>query len=251
MIPVHHYESCTSTHDVARDLASRGCPDGTLVVAATQTAGRGRRGRTWFSPPTGNVYLSYVHYSHVDASHIAGLTLDAAIAVATAIEDLCGLRPSLKWPNDLLAEDERKLGGVLTELHTDLTADGSPVAIVGVGLNVALAESDVPEELRTIASSLQMATGRTEWDIDEVAVTIGRRLREKLSGFELARAPDLVAWRARFPFVGRLVHGPALGDGVQAEIRAVDEDGGLVVRRVGSDRDEVVHTGELILGKRA
>ncbi len=246
-IPVHRMTSVTSTNDAARELIQSGCPDGTLVIAQQQTAGRGRRGRTWFSPPSGNVYLSYVHKSHLDASRLSALTLDAAVAVASSIEDMTGLRPTLKWPNDLLADDDRKIAGVLTELHMTLSADAWPVVVVGVGVNVNLEAGDIPADIEDIAVSLRMLTGKV-WDADALAMTIGRRLREKLCGYEAAGGPDLLAWRTRFAMAGRVVTVSALGPDVEAEILGLADDGGLRVRRAGASEEEVVRTGEILLG---
>ncbi|MDP6946880.1 MAG: biotin--[acetyl-CoA-carboxylase] ligase, partial [Myxococcota bacterium] len=150
---VHHLDEAVSTNDVAHDLAARGALDGTVVVAESQQGGRGRHGREWFSPAGGNVYLSYVHRSRLQASQLGGLTLDVATAVATALEDSAGLVASLKWPNDLLVAG-RKVAGILTELHTDLSPNGSPVVVVGVGINVSIAPEDFPESLRAIATSV-------------------------------------------------------------------------------------------------
>lgn len=247
-LPVHRRTSVTSTNDAARELIESGCPDGTLVIAEQQTAGRGRRGRSWFSPPSGNVYLSYVHKSHLDASRLSALTLDAAVAVASSIEDMTGLQPTLKWPNDLLAPDDRKIAGVLTELHTALSADAWPVVVVGVGVNVNLEAADIPADIADIAVSLRMLSGGQVWDADALALTIGRRLREKLCGYEAAGGPDLWAWRRRFAMAGRVVEVSSLGRGVEAEILGLADDGGLRVRRVGASDEEVVRTGEILLG---
>lgn len=243
-LAVHRVDACTSTHDVARELIGRGCPDGTLILAAEQTAGRGRRGRTWFSPP-GNVYLSYVHRSDRDASGLAPLTLDAAVAVATAVEDLCGVRPTLKWPNDLVVDagaGYRKLAGVLTELES--SAAGAPTVLVGVGVNVELEAATLPAELRDVATSLRAVTGQG-WDAGELGLLIGRRLREKLAGFEALGRPDLAAWRPRFAaLVGRRVR---LSTMAEAEILGLADDGGLRVRAIGQRDEEVVRSGEILL----
>ncbi len=155
---VQHLDGTGSTNDVAHDLAARGALDGTVVVAEAQEEGRGRHGREWFSPAAGNVYLSYIHRSRLQAAELSALTLDAATAVASAIEDVAGLRADLKWPNDLLVGG-RKLAGILTELHTQLCPNGSPVVIIGVGVNVNNVLKDLPEEVRNTSTSLAECTG--------------------------------------------------------------------------------------------
>ena len=236
---IHHLDGADSTNDVAHDMAARGALDGTVVVAKTQAAGRGRRGRDWFSPDAGNVYLSYIHRSRLQPADLSALTLDAAIAVATALEDLAGVRVDLKWPNDLLV-DGKKLGGILSELHTELCPNGAPVVIIGVGVNVAIPADGFPELLQPIATSVQMVTG-VRHDPAALATLIARRLREKLAGYESARGPDLVGYMARFPFVGTPVVHDDRGEGV---IAGVNADGGLEVRW-SDGRVESVHSGEI------
>ena len=239
---VHHLEVTGSTNDVAHDLAVRGALDGTVVIAAAQDAGRGRLGRDWFSPATGNIYLSYVHRSRLQPPELSALTLDAATAVATALEDATGVRASLKWPNDLLVKG-RKIAGILTELHTEICPNGSPVVIIGVGLNVAIAASDFPEELRSIATSVLVEAGEAP-EPRELAELIARRLREKLAGYEATRGPDMAAYMARFPYVGTRIRHDEAREGT---ITGVGDDGGLAVQWDGEEVSESIWSGEIVL----
>jgi len=239
---VHHLEGTGSTNDEAHDLAVRGALDGTIVVADAQEAGRGRHGRDWFSPARGNVYLSYIHRSRLQAAELSALTLDAATAVATAIEDLAGLRPDLKWPNDLLVGG-RKLAGILTELHTEVCPNGSPVVIIGVGVNVGVEAEAFPDALKDIATSVLIETG-TRYDPAGLAELIGRRLREKLAGYEALRGADMAGYLARFPFVGAAVEHEGVRRGV---IEGVDADGGLSVLWDDTGEVESVRSGEIVL----
>ncbi|MGM0576713.1 MAG: biotin--[acetyl-CoA-carboxylase] ligase [Myxococcota bacterium] len=240
---IQHLESASSTNEAARDLVRQGAPGGTVVVADVQTAGRGRRGRTWFSP-RGGLYLSYIHESALQPSRLVGITLDAATAVATALEDATGLEPSLRWPNDVILRG-RKVGGVLPELHTEEGREHS-VVVVGVGLNVNTPLSEFPEELHPIATSLREVT---EWDhdLDRLARGIARRLHEKLSGYEYAGGPDLFAYRRRFPYRGRRVRLGTEEPARYATITNLAPDGALEVRREGAEEVEVVRSGEVLL----
>lgn len=131
--PVYFYPAVPSTNDVARELAeARGAPAGTLVVADLQTRGRGRRGRTWHSP-AGGIYLSVVQRPRCHPRHAPLIALTSALAVALAVEELCGVSASIKWPNDVLV-DGRKLCGVLVELAADQEA--VRWAVIGIGVNV-------------------------------------------------------------------------------------------------------------------
>ena len=238
---VHHLEGIGSTNDVAHDLAARGALDGTIVVADAQEAGRGRHGRDWFSPAQGNVYLSYIHRSRLQAAELSALTLDAATAVATALEDFAGLRADLKWPNDLLVGG-KKLAGILTELHTEISPNGSPVVIIGVGVNVAIDAEAFPDLLKPIATSVLIETG-IRHDPAALAPLIGRRLREKLAGYEASRGPDMTGYLARFPYVDARV----AQDGREGVIVGVCADGGLSVRWDGGEDAEAIYSGEITL----
>ena len=242
MSAVHRVKSASSTNDLAKELAAQGALDGTVVVAESQEAGRGRRGRDWFSPPGSNVYLSYIHRSGLRPAELSALTLDAASAVASALEDMTGLCPALKWPNDLLVGG-RKIAGILTEMHTEISLNGSPVIIVGVGVNVAVEAAEFPEALRGIATSVLIEAQEAP-EPAALAALIGRRLKEKLSGYEASRGPDLSAYLKRFPFVGaRVAH-----DGErEGTIEGVGADGALCVRFDGADGAESIATGEIRL----
>src|SRR5207302_625575 len=122
-----------STQTVARELADTRAPEGTVVTAEHQRAGRGRGGRSWLDRPGENLLLSVILRPAIQAAEVPQLTLVAAVAVAEAVEEVAGLRPDIKWPNDLVL-DERKFAGVLTEA----ASDGRAVSrvIVGIGINV-------------------------------------------------------------------------------------------------------------------
>ena len=238
---VHRYPEVASTNDTLRDLARAGAPSGTAVVSETQTQGRGRHGRQWFSPSTGNLHLSVLHRSFLDPTKLSGLTLDIAVAAATAIEDVTGLRVGLKWPNDLVC-DGYKLGGILTELHAESTSDGTIAVIIGLGLNVNLRRETLPEALHEIATTLRDQVG-AEVDLERLTLTVIRHIREKLAGYELEGSPDLVAYRARFPFIGHAVE----ADSRRGEITDVLDDGALEVRWEGEALPSAVRSGEVHL----
>ena len=153
--PVYHFVSLPSTNDTAKELARQGAPEGTLVLAETQSAGRGRLGRTWESPPGTGLYLSLLLRPPLPPVELPRLTLLAAVAVVEAIQAATGLRTGIKWPNDIIFQG-KKLGGILTEMETE--SDAMRHVVLGVGLN--LNTPAFPEHLREIATSLAV-TGRT------------------------------------------------------------------------------------------
>jgi BirA family biotin operon repressor/biotin-[acetyl-CoA-carboxylase] ligase len=149
---IHRFETCSSTNDVVRELALEGAPEGTAVVAAGQTAGRGTKGRAWHSPAGRGLYLSIL--LRPASADLSLLPLAAGLAVRAAIRDACGLDVRLRWPNDIIV-DGRKLGGILCESRV---REGRPdFVVLGLGLNVNQDAADFPEDLRASAASLKIA----------------------------------------------------------------------------------------------
>ncbi len=148
-------ESCTSTNDLARDLARDGAPEGTIIVSAEQTAGRGTKGRSWFSARDKGLYLTVI--LRPPAANLTRLPLAAGLAARDAVERSHGLSPKLFWPNDLVWNG-KKLAGVLCE--NAFTGEALDYALVGVGINVNYEEADFPDEIRGLAISLRMVTGK-------------------------------------------------------------------------------------------
>src|SRR5512138_2373785 len=147
---IHWYEEIGSTNDRAKELADAGAEHGEVVVAEAQTAGRGRRGRTWASPARKNLYLSVVLRPDLPPARAPELTLVASVALCDAIRQ-AGVEAGIKWPNDLLAGG-RKIAGVLTELAAE--PDRVHWVVLGAGVNVNARPEDFPEELRADATSV-------------------------------------------------------------------------------------------------
>jgi len=150
-------EVAGSSNDVAASFAARGCPEGTVVVAGSQSGGRGRQGRPWHSPPGANLYCSVVLRPARPVREWADLSWVVAAAVASAARGAGAGGVALKYPNDVMAGG-RKLAGVLLETRTGGAAPAALVA--GIGFNANLAASDLPGALRESATSLLMLTGR-------------------------------------------------------------------------------------------
>jgi len=175
---VHYGDSVTSTNSLASQLARDGAADGTVVIAETQTKGRGRLGRSWVSPPHRNLYLSVVLRPPLAAIAAPLLTLVAGLAVAETVREWTS-RAAIKWPNDVLI-DGRKVAGILTELEA---AEGQvSFVILGIGVNLNVAAEDFPLELRDRAIGLCMAAGDV---IDRTAFTthLLSRLEERYDQF--------------------------------------------------------------------
>ncbi len=152
---IHYFETTDSTNNEARRLAEHGAPHGTLVLADFQENGKGRRGRTWSTPRGTAVMMSLVIKPELLPDRASMMTLVMGMAVAAAIRELCGIRVSIKWPNDIVA-DGKKLCGILTEMSCEI--DCINYLVIGAGINVNL--SEFPGELRQKATSLGLLTGK-------------------------------------------------------------------------------------------
>lgn len=188
---IHHFEEIDSTNRVAQDLAREGAPHGTAVLAESQTAGRGRLGRSFFSPPHSNLYVSFVLRPPIDLSAAATHIPAAALAVAEAVAGSLGTREpvEIKWPNDVLVHG-RKTSGILMELAAEATRVG--FLVLGIGVNLNVDPNDFPEEFRRRATSLAHELGRP---VDRIAFTrslfgtLERMIdRHADGGFEALRA---------------------------------------------------------------
>jgi len=145
-----YYRETDSTNTRARLLASEGYPEGTVVVAEMQTAGKGRRGRNWYSPASQGIYVSVIMRPVLPLKEISRVSLVVAVAVAETLEAELNLKPRIKWPNDILINN-RKIVGMLSEAITDM--DGIEYIVTGIGLNINNQIEDFPEDLRTPPTS--------------------------------------------------------------------------------------------------
>lgn len=153
---IEYQESCLSTQIIAHQLAQESTPAGTVVLTEEQTAGRGRMARKWDSAPRKGIWMSVILRPAIEPNKAPQFTLVTAVAVVRAIEEVTGLKPEIKWPNDILLEG-KKCTGILTELQSD--ADGIQAMIIGIGLNVNQSLEDFEESVQGIATSLKMASG--------------------------------------------------------------------------------------------
>jgi BirA family biotin operon repressor/biotin-[acetyl-CoA-carboxylase] ligase len=213
-----------STNDVAWEALAAGVPDGAVVVADRQTAGRGRAGRAWHTAPGSGLALSVLLHQGCERRPLPTLPLVAGLALAEALERL-GARAELKWPNDLLLGG-RKVSGILAESRT--TALGTPAAVLGVGVNLGTAAW--PAEIAAVATSLEahgVAAPR-----EAVAAGFLNALEPLWTAHQEGGREDVLRrWRARAAFWGRPVRVRAPGGAIDGIARDLDADGGLVVER--------------------
>lgn len=226
-----HLPTTTSTNDVARDLAARGAPGGTVAVADYQTAGRGRLGRRWLAPPGTSLLCSILFRpppGPESLPHSTDLAMLCALAAADAVERAAGLPVSLKWPNDLVVvrgESWRKLGGLLAE--TGVSGDRVEFVIVGVGINVNVPAEALPD-LAPDATSILAETGR-ETDRDLLLDYFLSGVASRYERWQVGERP-WAEWSARLATLGRPVRVVTAEGERRGVAEGVDEEGALLLR---------------------
>ncbi len=231
---IYFEEEVTSTQKIAHKLAYEGAKEGTLVVAEQQTAGRGRMDRKWFSPKGTGIWMSLILRPPIPPQKAPQLTLLTAVAIAQAIQEVTGIVPDIKWPNDILVNG-KKCVGILTELQAD--PDRIHSVIIGIGMNVNQELEQFPEDIRTIATSLSIEKGekikRAEL-IQEVLLKIETLYRQYLQhGF----LPIKLLWEGYAVSIGKKITARTLNRTIQGVALGITEEGVLMLE----DDDGVVH----------
>ena len=233
------FRSVDSTNSLAKDMALQGAPDGTVLIADSQTAGRGRLGRSFQSRAGLGLYLSILWRPEGTAQDLLPLPALGAVAAVRVVRRLCGVRAQIKWPNDLVLEG-KKIAGILTE--SVLLGDELAV-VLGIGINVSHRAGDFAGEVRHMAASLEMVTGKP---VSRGAVAAA--LIEELDVLRREALHNPAAWldeyRTRCLTLGREVRVVAGDTERHGLALAVDEGYGLRVRwEDGSE--ETVRAGEV------
>jgi BirA family biotin operon repressor/biotin-[acetyl-CoA-carboxylase] ligase len=238
---LHYFDVVGSTNDVAATLAAAGAPEGTVVIAGRQTAGRGRRGNSWYSPAGSGLYMSLVLRPGGGDGRPAGgpedvqlLTLMSGAAVAHAVEELTTLQLTLKWPNDLMVQEKGasparwlKLGGILAEAQ--FVTGVTTFVILGIGIN--LRDSAHPAELVDRITSLEAATGTAVDAANLIKAVLVAHVQGRRDLLQGRRAEVVDRWRSYATGnMGRRVEWVSGGVRHAGIASDVDETGALVVQ---------------------
>ena len=235
------YKTITSTNTVLKARAAEGAPAGQVLIAGAQTAGRGRMGRSFYSPPDSGLYMSLLLRPRFSAREATRITACAAVAVAETVEELSGRATQIKWVNDVLL-DGRKICGILTEAAFDCESGQLAYVIVGIGINIAVPAGDFPAELRQIAGAA--FDGKA---IPELRAKLAAGVLDRLADY--AVDPDnpacFEAYRARSLVLGKAVNLLVPGrEPERAQVLDLNRDYSLRVRMPdGSERS--VSSGEV------
>ena len=236
------YESVSSTNDILREKLAEGEPNGTAVVAFTQTAGRGRKGRRFQSLKNKGLYFSLLLRPECSPEELSRLTPRTAVAVCEAIEWATDIRPSIKWPNDIVCRG-RKLCGILTEAVTD-PASGALCAIVGIGINLYQTDEDFGPELADKAVSLASLSPRVLPLESTMLEIVLRCLNPLAAEFPSGHVRALESYRSHCLNPGREAFLSSPSGTERVECLAVNDDFSLQIRR-GNGTVDAVRSGEV------
>ena len=199
---LHWFDTIDSTNTKAKQLAAEAAPSGTALLAGHQSAGRGRLGRSFSSPQGKGLYLSLILRPNCKPEALMHLTCAVAVAACQAVADVVGIRPGIKWINDLVV-GKRKLGGILTELSIGATGHVD-YAIIGIGINCTQAPSDFPEEIQDIATSLSIITGK-EISLSELSAAMLTRLHQMDTTLLTEKSQCMAAYKENCITLGKPV----------------------------------------------
>ncbi len=221
---IYYFDVLTSTMNAAMQLGIKSAPEGALVLAESQTKGKGRLGRSWFSPKYKGIYLSLLLKPEILPASASILTLLAAVSICQAIKEITGLDAEIKWPNDILI-GHKKLGGILTELSAEM--DKINFVIIGIGLNVN-------NDKKTLVSAATSLKEQKKENINRISLLqeILRKIEANYLLFrEKGAQPIIEKWREYSITLGRRVKVYCHKEHIEGEALDIDRDGGLLVRK--------------------
>lgn len=235
---IYYFDVVSSTMDIAIQLGMKDSPEGTLVLAEAQTKGRGRLGRSWFSPKYKGIYLSLILKPKILPNQASILTLLSAVSICEAIKKITGLDTQIKWPNDILIHN-KKLGGILTELNAEM--DEIRFVIIGVGLNVNNDTKTIPAAATSLKNEKKENISRIE-----LLQEILRKIEVNYLIFQKKGSRLIIEkWKDYNITLGRRVKVLSHREHTEGEAVDIDCDGGLLVRK-DSGLTQKVTTGDVI-----
>jgi len=220
---IHYFESVSSTMDLAIQLGMRGSPEGTLVVAETQTKGRGRLGRSWISPKYKGIYLSLILKPEILPAQSPVITLLVSISICEAIKEITGLDAKIKWPNDIFIQN-KKIGGILTELNAEM--DRIHFLVIGIGLNVNNDKNSL------LPGAISLKEVKLE-NISRVGLAqeVLRKIEKDYLSFQKQGSQEIInRWRNYNITLGRRVKISCHKEHLEGRAVDIDNDGGLLIR---------------------
>ncbi len=241
-VPINNievYKTVTSTNDLAKQYALDLKPEGTVIVAREQTAGRGRKGRSFYSPMSTGVYISVLLRPELTAEKTLYITTAAAVAVAKAIEKISGKEAKIKWVNDIFV-DGKKVCGILTEGAIDFETGKMQYAVLGIGVNIKKPENDFPSEIQNIAGSVFDTT-----DKEVSSIIVAEILNNFMNYYKnLASKPFYEEYKKRMFLIGKHLTVYSGKDSYPAVAIDLDKELSLIVKDENGNIKKL-NTGEV------
>lgn len=241
-----HFDSVESTNSIAKKIGDTDGSNGSVVISEEQTNGRGRLGRSWVSPKHKGIWMSIILKPDLNPVDAVNLTQTAAAAVVKASQEL-GIKTLVKWPNDIVV-NSKKVCGILTEMSAELTKIN--YVVIGLGINVNIEESEFPEDIRSIATSLKIQAGSTI-DRKELAARILNNLEQLYT--KLAKENNIEAslgiCRENSAVIGKDVLIIKGEKPAEAHVLDIDDKGRLFVEYVDGRREHIISGEVSIRGK--
>lgn len=244
---LYYEEKVDSTNILARDLASKGVKNGSVVIADYQQKGRGRSGKLWASPCGCNIYISIILRPKFNPETAQGMTILAAVSVADAIVEITSLQPQIKWPNDILI-NSKKVSGILTEMSTqNMTIE---YIVVGIGINVNVPKEGLDTDIKDIATSL-MIESKIKNSSDSL-INRNKLIASILNKFdkyyEMFLSTGLSAvleqYQKYFGMMGKKIEINTKGKIVEGQVVGIDSKGALLLKTGENGLDKIV-SGEI------
>lgn len=224
-LDIEVYKELDSTNVYAKQLAVKGALHGTVVLAEEQTAGRGRRGRSFYSPGSTGIYMSIILRPNMEANEAILITTATSVAVAKAIETVTRIKTGIKWVNDIYI-DEKKVAGILTEAVTDFESGKIECVIVGIGINFSTPKNSYPDEIKEIATSLYENKPN---DITRNQL-VAEIINQVLASFKNLQSKEFIEdYKEKSIVIGRDIYILSNNSKTKAKAIDIDEQGGLIV----------------------
>ncbi|MHB1661355.1 MAG: biotin--[acetyl-CoA-carboxylase] ligase [bacterium] len=244
---LYYEEKVDSTNTLARDLASKGVKNGSVVIADYQEKGRGRNGKLWTSPCGCNIYMSIILRPKFNPETAQGMTILAAVSVADAIVEVASLQPQIKWPNDILI-DSKKVSGILTEMSTqNMTIE---YIVVGIGINVNIPEKGMDGDIKDIATSLLIESKKTNGsdsliDRNKLVASILNKFDKYYEMFLSTGLSSVLGhYQKYFGMMGKKIEINTKGRIVEGQVVGIDSKGALLLK-TGENELEKIVSGEI------
>lgn len=242
-----YFDVIDSTNNYAKKIASEGCAEGTVVIADSQTSGRGRLGRAWNSAQKAGIWMSVVLRPAIAPEDVQVITIAASVAVVSAIKRVAGIEAGIKWPNDIIL-DRKKVCGILTEMNSEM--ERVNFLILGIGINVKQDPEEFPEELRSKGTSLraharEKGIALEEFDRNRLIKALLSELERLYSKISCGRTAEIIdRWKKHSVTLGKEVRISARNYECSGIAVDITDDGKLVVNCADGVTREVL-SGEI------